>query len=319
MCTAMAFRAEGLYFGRTLDHTGSYEEAVVIVPRRFALPMRHERAVENHYAVMGVGCVRDGFPLFYDGVNEKGLAMAGLNFVQSANYGKPLDGKVSVAQFELLPWILCNCATVAEAKMLLDGVCVTDTAFSAELPPAKLHWMLADAEETVVLEVMADGMHLYDAPVGVLTNEPPFPVQMLELNDYVNLSVEMPENRFSAGLRLKPNSRGVGALGLPGDLSSSSRFVRAAFWKENSLADTDLVGQFFHLLDTVKMPLGCCVTETGEQEYTLYQVCYHGGVCWYTTYENRQITAVDMCREDLDGSSLVVYRLGRETKVRMQN
>lgn len=315
MCTALAIENGGLYFGRTLDHTGSYGERVILMPRRFPLPMRHEKTVESHYAMIGIGCIRDGYPLYYDGANEKGLAMAGLNFVQSADYGKPESGKINVAQFELLPWILASCATVEEAKTLLGEVCVTDTAFSSELPSARLHWILADDRETMVLEVMADGMHIYPNLIGVLTNEPPFPLQVTNLNSYVNLTTEMPENRFSKSLPLRPYSRGMGALGLPGDLSSISRFVRAAFWKEHTLwgeTEAACVSSFFHLLDTVKMVKGCCRTEAGEEEYTLYQSCYHGGVCYYTTYENRQITAVDMMQEDLDGEVLTSPPLKKE-------
>lgn len=315
MCTALAIEKGGLYFGRTLDHTGSYGERVILMPRRFPLPMRHEKTVESHYAMIGIGCIRDGYPLYYDGANEKGLAMAGLNFVQSADYGKPESGKINVAQFELLPWILASCATVEEAKTLLGEVCVTDTAFSSELPSARLHWILADDRETMVLEVMADGMHIYPNLIGVLTNEPPFPLQVTNLNSYVNLTTEMPENRFSKSLPLRPYSRGMGALGLPGDLSSISRFVRAAFWKEHTLwgeTEAACVSSFFHLLDTVKMVKGCCRTEAGEEEYTLYQSCYHGGVCYYTTYENRQITAVDMMQEDLDGEVLTSPPLKKE-------
>ena len=315
MCTALAMEAGRLYFGRTLDHTGSYGERVIVMPRRFPLPMRHERTLEQHYAMVGIGCVRDGFPLYYDGINEKGLAMAGLNFTQSADYGKPMNGKTNVAQFELLPWVLGNCATVEEARTLLDGICVTDTAFSTELPPARLHWILADDRETVVLEIMADGMHMYPNLIGVLANEPPFPLQMVNLKNYVNLTTDVPENRFSKKLPLRPYSRGMGALGLPGDLSSMSRFVRAAFWKEHALwGETEVActAQFFHLLDTVKMVKGCCRTEAGEEEYTLYQSCYHNGVCYYTTYENRQITAVDMMQENLDGEALISPTLKRE-------
>ena len=315
MCTALTFGDQDLYFGRTLDHTGSYGEAVIVTPRRFPLPFRHLEAVEDHYAIIGIGCVRDGFPLYYDGINEKGLAMAGLNFVESACYGKPQPDRENVAQFELLPWILAACATVEEAKLRLQSVCVTDTAFSAEIPPAKLHWLIADSAEAAVLEVMADGVHLHPNPVGVLTNEPPFPLQMFSLNNYMHLSAHMPKNRFSDRLPLKAYSKGMGALGLPGDLSSQSRFARAAFFKCNAEpgeTGAEKLEQFFHLLDTVKMPRGCCRAEDGTAEYTLYQCCYHGSACYYTTYETRQIRAVELRQEALDGDGLLSYPLERE-------
>ena len=95
--------------------------------------------------------------------------------------------------------------------------------------------MKIDKDEAVVIESMADGLHVYDDPAGVLTNNPPFPQQLFNLNNYMALSPRQPENRFSGALGLHCYSRGMGALGLPGDLSSASRFVRAAFTRLHSL------------------------------------------------------------------------------------
>ena len=322
MCTAISFGRDNFCFGRTLDHTGSFGESVLILPRQAPLPIRQEQALHHHYAIIGIGCIRDGFPLYYDGVNEKGLAMAGLNFTKSACYKHTGRAKYNIAQFELLPWLLGQCATVTEASDLLKQTCVTDTAFSPELPPAKLHWLLSDGQETIVLEAMQDGLHLYPNPTGVLTNEPPFPIQMLRLNDYMGLSTTVPENRFSPTLPLQTISLGSGALGLPGDTSSQSRFVRAVFWKEHldpGCSELQNVHRFFQLMDTVRVLPGCCKTETGEDEYTLYQSCYHNGICYYSTSENRQITAVDLNQAPLDGNTLVHYPLKKTSGVELQN
>jgi choloylglycine hydrolase len=162
--------------------------------------------------------------------------MAGLNFVGNAVYGRPESGKENIAQFELIPWILAQCATVRDARKLLETVNITDTAFSADLPPAQLHWMIGDREAVITVEAVREGLRIYDNPVGVLTNNPPFDEQLFNLNNYLNLSAQEPENRFSDKIDLKPCSRGMGALGLPGDWSSPSRFVRAAFVKLNSVS-----------------------------------------------------------------------------------
>lgn len=323
MCTAVSFVDGGLFFGRSLDHTESYDEAVVIAPRHFPLPFRMGKAQASHYAIMGIGCVRDGYPLYYDAVNEAGLAVAGLNFTQSACYGAPEPGCDNVAQFELIPWILGQCGSVAQAKTLLAHTRLVKLDFSPQLGAARLHWLLADSRETVVAEWMADGLHLYSAPEGVLTNEPPFPQQRFHLRDYLGLSVENPENTFAPQLPLRPYSRGQGAMGLPGDLSSQSRFVRAAFVRAHAMAGQEELGQihrFFRIMDTVQMPLGTCRTETGAWEYTVYTSCYDaaGGICYYTTAQSRRLTAVRLHREKLDGETLMGYPLCSRDQVAEQ-
>ena len=140
----------------------------------------------------------------------------------------------------------------------------------------------------------------------------------------MNLSNATPQNLFSDQLNLKPYSLGMGALGLPGDLSSVSRFVRTAFVRFHSVADEGegaSISQFFHILDAAAQPRGCTLVRENEYEITQYSSCCNTdkGIYYYTTYENRQIAAVDMHKEDLDGADLVCYPLLREQQVRMQN
>ena len=237
MCTAITFQTKDFYFGRTLDHTCSYGETVTVTPRKYPLPFRHGKTLEEHYAIVGMAYVLEEYPLYYDAINEKGLAIAGLNFVGNTHYRGPEEGKDNVAQFELIPWLLGRCASVNEARQALERLCITPTAFRPELPPSQLHWLIADRQEAIVLESMADGLHIYDNPVGVLTNNPPFDRQLFRLNDYRALSPRLPENCFAPGLELKAYSFGMGALGLPGDLTSQSRFVRAAFTRLHSVTE----------------------------------------------------------------------------------
>ena len=146
----------------------------------------------------------------------------------------------------------------------------------------------------------------------MLTNNPPFPQQLFRLNDYQSLSPRQPENTFAPSLDLRSYSRGMGALGLPGDLSSSSRFVRAAFTRANSVSgrsETESVSQFFHILGAVEQVRGCCEVAPGKHEITLYTSCCSAqrGIYYYTTYENRRICAVDMHRCDLDAAALARF------------
>lgn len=324
MCTAATYKTKDFYFGRTLDYEFSYGEEIVVMPRHFPLSFRHMGKADKHYAIIGMAHVTEGEPLFYDAINEMGLGMAGLNFVGNAFYGKPAAGKDNVASFEFITWMLSQCATLAEAKQFLQKINITDTLFNDQLPSTSLHWIITDTTGAITVESMADGLHVYDNPAGVLTNNPPFPQQMFQLNNYMYLSPKSPQNSFSDKLPLGTYSRGMGALGLPGDLSSQSRFIRVAFTKLNSLSgesEAESVSQFFHILGSVDQQRGCCEVEEGKYEITIYTSCCNAqkGIYYYTTYENQQITAVDMHREDLDGSQLARYPMLQETQIKYQN
>ena len=324
MCTAATYQTRDFYFGRTLDYEFSYGDEVTITPRGYAFAFRYAGRLDHPYVMIGMAHVAQDYPLYYDAMNEKGLCMAGLNFVGNAAYADVIPGRENVAQFELIPYLLGQCASVAEARDRLARLILVGTPFSTQLPAAQLHWLLADQHQAVVIESMADGLHIYDNPVGVLTNNPPFPQQLFQLNNYMNLSPRQPENRFAPQLPLAPYSRGMGALGLPGDLSSASRFVRVAFTQMNAVSgdsEAESVSQFFHILGAVEQQRGCCEVRDGQYEITLYTSCCNAarGIYYYTTYENRQITAVDMHRENLNGSALIRYPLITEQQIAHQN
>jgi len=310
MCTAATYRTKDFYFGRTLDYEFSYGDEVTITPRNYAFAFRHMGTVASHYAIIGMAYVVADYPLYYDAINEKGLGMAGLNFVGSAHYAEVVPERENVAQFEFIPWLLGRCATLAEAREALRTLNLTGTPFSSRLPASQLHWLLADKSGAVVIESVADGLKVYDDPAGVLTNNPPFPQQMFALNNFMHLSPKQPENLFSDALPLTLYSRGMGALGLPGDLSSASRFVRAAFTRLHSVSgegEADSVGQFFHILGAVEQQNGCCEVRPGEYERTIYPSCWTAdrGIYYYTTYTNRRISAVELRRDGLDAVALI--------------
>lgn len=324
MCTAATYRTKDFYFGRTLDYEFSYGDEVTVTPRNYPLSFRHMRTVNTHYAMIGMAHVAENYPLYYDAVNEKGLGMAGLNFVGNAVYRETAPRQDNVAQFEFIPWILCQCDSVRQARELLEKINLTNTPFSKDLPLAQLHWLIADRDEAITVESVKDGLHIYENPAGVLTNNPPFNEQMLQLNNYMHLSPKSPENLFSDQLPLSTYSRGMGALGLPGDLSSQSRFVRVAFTKMNAVSgesEHESVSQFFHILGSVDQQRGCCDVGGGKFEITIYTSCCNAdrGIYYYTTYDNHQITGVDMHREALDSDRLIRYPLITDEQIRMQN
>ena len=247
------------------------------------------KSLKKHLAMIGMAYVVEGYPLYYDATNEKGLSMAGLLFAGNAYYNKEeMPDKDNVAPFEFIPWILGQCATVAEAKELLQRIHLVNLSFCDKLQSTPLHWMIADKECSIVVESVQDGLKVHDNPVGVLTNNPPFEYQMMNLNHYMGLSRGVPENSFAKGLKLEAYSRGMGAVGLPGDLSSMSRFVRAAFHKGNAVAgkkEKERVNQFFHLLGSVEMPRGSLQMGENLYEITVYSSCCNTdkGIYYYTT------------------------------------
>ena len=301
MCTAATYQTRDFYMGRTLDYEFSYGEEIVITPRRFPIALRHGGVMDTHYAIIGTEHVAEGFQLYYDAVNEKGLGMAGLNFVGSAQYAEVVPDRENIAQFEFIPRLLGRCATLAEAREALRTLNLTGTPFSERLPASQLHWLLADKSGAVVIESVADGLKIYDDPAGVLTNNPPFPQQMFALNNFMHLSPKQPEN-----------------------LSSASRFVRAAFARLHSVSgegEADSVGQFFHILGAVEQQNGCCEVRPGEYERTIYTSCWNAdrGIYYYTTYTNRRISAVELRREDLDAAALIRYPMRTREDIFYQN
>ena len=324
MCTAITYSTKDHYFGRNLDLEFSYKETVTITPRNYVLKFRKEKTLKKHYAMIGMAYVMDDYPLYYDAVNEKGLGMAGLNFPNNASYHKIDKGKTNVAPFEFIPYILAKCANVSEAKKELKNLNIAAIDFSDALKASPLHWIIADKNTSITVESVQDGLKVYDNPVGVLTNNPTFDIHMFNLNNYMNLSIEEPEIHFSNKLTFDRYSRGMGGLGLPGDLSSASRFVKATFTKMNSLSgdsEIESISQFFHILGSVYQQRGLVLLPNGKYEITIYSSCVNQdkGIYYYKTYENSEIIGVDMHKENLDGTSLVNYDLIKKQEIIMQN
>ncbi|MBQ9097222.1 MAG: choloylglycine hydrolase [Clostridia bacterium] len=323
MCTAISVTNGNHYFGRNLDYEHTFGEKITITPRNYKFCFENGTEIKNHPAIIGMALPVDNYPLYFDAVNEAGLGVAGLNFPENAVYMKKDSVKENVASFELIPWILCQCKTVSEAEKLLKNINITDESFNEKMPPSPLHWIISDKEKSITLEQTKEGAKIYENPVGVLTNNPPFDWHMYNLANYMNVSSDEPENRFSDKINLIPYSRGMGGIGLPGDLSSMSRFVRACFTKLNSVyskTETEIVGQFFHILYSVYQQKGCAKVGKGY-EITNYSSCCNTdtGIYYYTTYNNLSINAVDMHKENLDFDKLIVYDLVQQEKINIQN
>ncbi len=318
MCTSLTMTTGNFYFGRNMDINFCFGEHIVITPRKFPLNFRMTESVSSHFAIIGMAAVIDDYPMYADGANEKGLCMAGLNFPGNALFTRTKDKhRTNIAPFELIPWVLGQCSSAAEAKKLLENTSIIDIPFSEKIPNSPLHWHIADSECSLVLECTHKGMQIYDDPVGVLTNNPPFDFHMQNLAQYLNLTVSRPENVFTDAAGVKPFGHGFGSIGLPGDFSPASRFVRTAFLRLNSVCDPDelsSVSQFFHLLDSSAVIRG----SMSDSDYsTVYSCCMNAdrGIYYYKTYSNSMITAVDINSRDLGGNALYEFPLRRQLQI----
>lgn len=309
MCTAISYKTKNTYFGRNLDYEFSYGEKVCIVPRYYSFNFRHLGINDNHYAIIGMAHIDKDYPMFYDAMNECGLGMAGLNFVGNTFYNEVDENKDNVAQFEFIAYILATCKNVVEAKDRIEKINLVKTPYNEIYPTASLHFILKDKERCIVIESMKDGIHIYENKTGCLTNNPPFDYQLDNLKKYSNLSNENPIKFFSFDDCFY--SRGMGGLGLPGDVSSQSRFVRACFTSYFSKSNDDevsSVNQFFHILDSVSQTRGLC--KIGEKyEITIYSSCMNleEGIYYFKTYDDSVINAVKLKNENLDSRMLISY------------
>ncbi len=309
MCTALSLVTREHYFGRTLDLDRSYGEEICVIPRGYKKNFLHIAPIERSLAVIGMATFAGDMPLLYDGANEAGLCMAALNFPDNAHYFGVTEGKVNIASFELLPWILSQCKTVAEARVMLEKANITDDAVHPSLPPQPLHWMISDKTESLVVEQTADGLHIHSNLAGVLTNNPPLEQQLFNLNNYRGLRTDNGENTFSNKLSLKEYCAGLGGVGLPGDLSSMSRFVRASFGRANSVCEGDertSVNQVFHLMADVSMTRGLCRAQSGDWDITVYTACIAAeqGKYYYNNYDDLNIHCVSMADCEPDGADI---------------
>lgn len=319
MCTSINFINGDHYFGRNLDLEVDFPVDVVITPENYEFKFRHMPSMKTHHAIIGMSLVQDDCPLYFEAINNAGLGMAGLAFAGFAEYFPPQEGKTNVASFEIIPYILGTCSSVEEAKKELENINITPEDFSANMRHSPLHWQIGDKDSAIVVESTKDGLKVYDNPVGVLTNCPTFDYQLTNLSFYMNITNQRPTERFAPD---KPElfnifSAGMGTIGIPGGVDSVSRFIRCSFATLNSSnepVEYKNVAQYFHLLGSVQQVAGEDEIEPNVYEVTQYSSCGNTtkGIFYFTTYFNQNVYAVDLNKEDVSGTDLIVYKVPKE-------
>ncbi|RKI48015.1 linear amide C-N hydrolase [Clostridium paraputrificum] len=328
MCTALTLRTKDGYslFGRNMDLSYSFNQAVTLVPRNYEYRDRVTGNMKKtKYAILGMASVIGDYPAFADAFNEKGLGCAGLNFPgYSYLEEKPISGKNNLAPYDLIIWILSNFETVDEVLRELGNVELVAVPIDEKTPLPTLHWIVADKNgKSIVIEKTKEGLKVYDNPIGVMTNSPTFDWHLTNLNEYMKTTPIQPKPIKWGDKELKPLGVGLGTNGLPGGFSGVDRFVRIAYLKSTfSEAENLMAGisQFFHMLNNVAMPKGAVISDNLD-DITLYTscMCQQKGIYYYTTYNNNGISAVDMNKEDLDAKEIKRFEYLDKLNIKYQN
>lgn len=326
MCTALTLNNKTKkLFGRNMDIESRFGQQIVIVPRNFKYNKNHKIEFLQKYATIGMAYVFNNsnftYPLFAEAANEKGLAMAGLYFPNSAYWFEPgsIKDAFELTPSEIIPYFLSQYSTVKEVKefILKNNVVIVNIPISPQLPLTTLHYILTDKnEDCIVIEQTKDGLKVFDNPLGILTNNPSFDWHITNLSFYQNLANIQQKSVNWAGLDITPHGQGFGSVGIPGDWTPASRFIRAAFLKDNTdtnLSNDKLLVQFFHILNNVAMVKGTIKVQTANDhladDITLYSSCIdlNEMIYYYKTYNNISLNAVRLYDYDLDVDYVHVF------------
>ena len=313
MCTGVRFSDDKghMFFGRNLDWSVPYGQKVVLTPRGY----RYESAFLGDIsmkagAAIGMAIVEEDTPLYFDCANEKGLAIAGLNFPGYAKYeDSAIDGKANVAAYEFPLWVVANFATVDEVEKALENVAIIAKPINDKYPVSMLHWLIGDANRSIVVEYTDKGMEIFHNDVDILTNQPGYAWHQENLRNYMNLFPQTPKE-IEWG-KAKMTAFGSGSLmrGIPGDYYSPSRFVRVAYLNTHyptKSTEKENISRFFHTLAGVAMIDGAAAMADGAYEKTIYTGGYstQTKIYYYNTYEDPAIQKVAMKDYDLDSNVL---------------
>lgn len=324
MCTCLNCHFKNnYYFGRNLDLDYSFNEKIIITPRNYQIKFKKEKSLKNHFAFIGSGTIIDNYPLYAEACNEKGLSMAMLNFPDNCCYYKYDKNKRNYAPYELVLIILSTCKSLKEVKELLSNTNVININFASNVLLTPQHFMISYKGKSITVETLKDGLHIYDNIFNVLTNNPIFLYHQENITNYLKLQTQNPINTLNKNINIKPISYGQGALGLPGDYSSISRFVKCFFISSNMILneiELNNINQFIKCLDSVMMIKGIIKAKYGF-EYTRYSCCINTTkqIYYYKTYDNPTLNAINMHKENLNRNDLICYEMITDLFINKQN
>jgi choloylglycine hydrolase len=326
-CTGITLRARDgtVIFGRTLEW-GSFDlnSRLMIIPRGFKFSAstpdgKPGMTWQGRFGVVGIDAVEKN--IVVDGMNEKGLAVGVFYHPGFAEYQKydPILSAATLGPTDIGQYLLSTCATVAEVRAAISKVRVVAVIEPALGFAAPVHYIATEPSgKAVVIEYLHGELKVFDAPLGVITNAPSYDWHETNLRNYINLSpVALPGKKID-DLDFKPLGGGSGMIGLPGDFTPPSRFVRAvAFSKTARPTETgdETVYELFRILDNFNVPLGAAEGTGAEKTYgmrsaTIWTTAYDTKnlILYYHTQHNRRVRKIDLPRIDFD-KSREIFRL----------
>ena len=324
MCTHIHISStkNNLYWGRTLDTSFNpfdVNSKVVIVPKNFRLKTQSE-PWKTKYAFLGITLSES--TLFFDGVNEKGLA-GGLLFLNACTWDKKENiekqGLIPINSGEIVTWILSNFESVRDIKNNISKVVVTsdDIPSLGEIGkdhPITAHYTFTDKiGESVVLEPTNQGhFRIFDNTVGAMTNDPTFDWHMTNLSNYIQIQgFNKQQNILNSKTVIKPISNGTGILGLPGDYTSPSRFVRAAYLRNliDDVSDEEAPAFLFSLLNSVWVPKGVehFCKDKDDSNFSSYMCTYDQNLGKLYLRIFNHINTMEFSLENVKKDELVIY------------
>lgn len=331
-CTGIKLLAKdgAIIHGRTLEFGMKLDTSVVVVPRAFEFvgttPLGVGLKYQSKYASVGM-IVFDNLAIM-DGLNEKGLAVGTFYFPGFAEYTPitPENQSKALSSIEFPHWILTQFATIEEVKENLSNVVIAPTITKQWGPtPAPFHYIVFDkAGQCLVVEPRDGKLLTYDNPLGTFTNSPGFDWHMQNLRNYINLTSLNAKPLLTEGLTFTPFGQGSGMVGLPGDFTPPSRFVRAALYSVTAIPSDnaqEMIGQVFHILNQFDIPVGAARTEENgviQSDYTQV-TCVRDPQAlkyYFKTYDDQTMKMVDLNSFELNAKEIKSFNTsGRQAYV----
>jgi len=321
-CTGVMLRAAGgsIVHGRTVEFATPIKLSVTVVPRDYEFtgktPSGPGMKYKSKYAA--VGWVSFDELALVDGLNEKGLSVGMFYFPTYAKYADitTANRQNALSPLDFSNWILVSFSTVAEVRAALERqeAVIAPTVLDNWGPtPPPLHYIVYDPSGTsIVIEPIEGKLRIHDNPIGVITNSPSFDWHLTNLRNYIALNpMDVPPVKLD-GMMLQQLGQGSGALGLPGDFTPPSRFIRAAFFTATALPSPDAdqgILQVFHILNNFDIPRGSSREKQGGATYADYTQATAARDpknlrVYYKTYDDQTIRMVDLKKFDLNAKEI---------------
>lgn len=333
-CTGLMLKAQdgSIVHGRTVEFVIKVDASMALIPRGYKFTS--QTPIENaglkyttKYAAIGSFSF-DNVKIL-DGLNEKGLSVGVFYFPVFAKYA-PITSKnkhKALSPVDFPNWILTQFATVGEVRKAIENnkVVIVPTVMKNWGPqPPPFHYIVYDKTgNSIIIEPIDGKLVIYDNPLGVITNAPTFDWHMINLRNYLALNPKSTQKISVNKLDLKEIGQGNGMLGLPGDFSSPSRFIRAAVFSATAVppqTSKDGINQIFHILNAFDIPIGVAREERDGltlTDYTMFTTAIDPQNLryYYKSYDDQTIRSIDLKKLDLTGTQIKTFKVGGKQEI----